>query len=71
MLTGYLAVICLVVAVVYTILDLGNNVYYALPAYLVLFAIPIGSLLLIRAKKYMAAKISLLQRSISSYFGPP
>ena len=60
MLTGYLAVICLLVAVVYTILDLGNNVYYALPAYVVLFAIPICSLLLIRAKKYMAAKISLL-----------
>ena len=60
MLTGYLAVICLFVAVAYTLLDLGNKVYYALPAYIVLFAIPICSLLLIRAKKYMAAKISLL-----------
>jgi signal transduction histidine kinase len=60
MLTGYLAVICLLVAVVYTFLDLSNNVYYALPAYVVLFAIPICSLLLIRAKKYLAAKISLL-----------
>jgi len=60
MLTGYLAVICLFVAVVYTLIDLSNNVYYALPAYLVLFAIPIFSLLLIRAKKFMAAKISLL-----------
>ena len=60
MLTGYLAVVCLLVAVAYTIIDLSNNVYYALPAYLVLFAIPIGALLLIRAKKYMAAKISLL-----------
>ena len=60
MLTGYLAVVCILVAVAYTIIDLSNNVYYALPAYLVLFAIPICSLLLIRAKKYMAAKISLL-----------
>jgi signal transduction histidine kinase len=60
MLTGYLSVACLFVAVVYTVLDLGNQVYYALPAYIVLFTIPICSLLLIRAKKYMAAKITLL-----------
>ncbi|HEX6226021.1 MAG TPA: HAMP domain-containing sensor histidine kinase [Chryseolinea sp.] len=60
MLTGYLAVTCLLVAVVYTVLDLGNKVYYALPAYVVLFVIPICSLLLIRAKKFMAAKITLL-----------
>jgi len=60
MLTGYLAVICLLVAVVYTAIDLSNSVYYALPAYVILFTIPICSLLLIRAKKFMAAKISLL-----------
>ena len=60
MLTGYLAVICMFVAVGYTILDLGNKVYYALPAYVVLFSIPICSLLLIRAKRFMAAKITLL-----------
>jgi signal transduction histidine kinase len=60
MLTGYLAVTCILVAVVYTLLDIGNKVYYALPAYVVLFVIPLCSLLLIRAKKFMAAKITLL-----------
>ena len=55
MLTSYLAVTCLVVAVLYTILDLVNNVYYALPAYLVLFLIPVLSLYLLRVKKYKAA----------------
>ena len=60
MLTSYLAVTCLVVAVLYTILDLVNNVYYALPAYLVLFLIPVLSLYLLRVKKYKAAKLTLL-----------
>lgn len=60
MLTGYLAVISIMVAVIYTILDLTNNVYYAFPAYAILFVIPALSLLLIRFGKYRVAKISLL-----------
>ncbi len=60
MLTGYLAVISIMVAIIYTILDLTNNVYYAFPAYAILFVIPAVSLLMIRFGRYRVAKISLL-----------
>jgi len=60
MLTSYLAVTCIVVSILYTILDLVSNVYYALPAYFVLLTIPIVSLLLLRSRKYKAAKVTLL-----------
>jgi signal transduction histidine kinase len=60
MLTGYLALICMAVAIIYTILDLTNGVYYALFAYGILFLVPVLSLYLIRAEKYRAAKINLI-----------
>jgi signal transduction histidine kinase len=60
MLTGYLSLICMVVAIIYPILDLSNGVYYALPGYVVLFILPATSLFLIRKKKYMAAKVLLM-----------
>ena len=60
MLTGYLAVICMAVAAMYTVFDLANEVYYALPSYFILFLIPAFSILLLRAKKFKAAKISLI-----------
>src|SRR5688572_24253941 len=60
MLTGYLALICMIVAVIYTILDLSNGAYYALVAYGFLFLIPLVSLYLIRSRKYRAAKIGLV-----------
>ena len=60
MLTSNLAITCIVVAVLYTILDLANRVYYALPAYVVLFVIPFVSLLMLRLKKYKSAKLTLL-----------
>jgi signal transduction histidine kinase len=60
MLTGYLAVICMIVAIIYTIFDLANEVYYALGAYAILFLIPLISLFLIRVKKYRVAKINLI-----------
>lgn len=60
MLTGYLAVICMFVAVIYTVFDLANDVYYAFPTYTVLFLISSLSLVLLRSKKYAAAKMSLI-----------
>lgn len=60
MLTGYLSLICLAVAIIYTIIDLANKVYYALPAYVVLFLIPLIAIWLIRNKKYKTAKVTLL-----------
>jgi signal transduction histidine kinase len=60
LLTGYLAVICMFVAVIYTLFDLANDVYYAFPTYTVLFLISSLSLVLLRSKKYVAAKMSLI-----------
>lgn len=60
MLTGYLAIMCMIVAIIYAALDLVNQVYYALPAYLFLFFMPVFSVWLIRKKKYTAAKIILM-----------
>jgi signal transduction histidine kinase len=60
MLTGYLALMCMAVAIIYAVLDLANQVYYALPAYLFLFSMPVLSIWLIRLKKYMSAKIILM-----------
>ena len=60
MLTGYLAVICMMVAVIYTVFDLASEVYYALPTYAFLFFMPGLSLLLLRVKKYLIAKICLI-----------
>lgn len=60
MLTGYLCLICVAVAVVYAALDLVNDVYYALPGYLALFSFPIASIFLIRMKQFRLAKIILM-----------
>lgn len=50
----------MMVAIMYTILDLANDVYYALPAYALLFSMPVLSLFLIRLAKFKIAKIILL-----------
>lgn len=63
MLTGYLALMCMVVATIYTVLDLTNEVYYALPAYILLFLMPFVSVWLIRTGRYMAAKVLLMTAS--------
>lgn len=60
MLTAYLSLICMAIALLYTIIDVANDVHYALPAYVILFIIPVVSLLLIRKRKYKAAKVTLL-----------
>jgi signal transduction histidine kinase len=60
MLTGYLSLICIAVSIVYAALDLSNDVYYALPAYMALFSFSIGTILLIRNRKFRLAKIILL-----------
>jgi signal transduction histidine kinase len=60
MLTVYLAVICMVVAVIYTVLDLISNIYYSQIAYFFLFSTPLLALYLIRRKKYKIAKVILL-----------
>jgi signal transduction histidine kinase len=60
MLTGYLAMICMAVSVIYTVFDLANDVYYALPGYLALFLFPLSSIYLTRKKKFRLAKIILM-----------
>jgi signal transduction histidine kinase len=60
MLTGYMAMICIVIATLYCILDLANGVYYSQPAYAVLVAMPAFTLVLIRNKKYNLAKVILI-----------
>jgi signal transduction histidine kinase len=60
MLTGYLSIICSIVAVFYTLLDIAHDVYYALPAYGVLLIMPMLSVWMIRAQHFRAAKISLM-----------
>ncbi len=60
MLCGYLSLICMMVAIIYTVIDLANQVYYALPNYIILFSFPAVSIFLIRSKIYMAAKVLLM-----------
>ncbi|HEY5823122.1 MAG TPA: histidine kinase dimerization/phospho-acceptor domain-containing protein, partial [Cyclobacteriaceae bacterium] len=50
----------MMVAIIYTVLDLSNHVYYALPNYIILFSLPAVSIFLIRKKAYMAAKVLLM-----------
>src|SRR5688500_59793 len=59
-LTGYLSIVCVLVAVIYAVLDLIHDVYYAMPSYAVLFIMPIVSLLLLKTENFRAAKISLM-----------
>jgi signal transduction histidine kinase len=60
MLTGYLSVICICVAVLYAIIDHLHSVYHSFPAYAFLFLIPIGCMILMRKENYTLAKISLM-----------
>jgi signal transduction histidine kinase len=60
MLTIYLAVICIGVAIIYAVLDIVSDIYYSLPAYFVLLITPVIALSLIRRKKYKAAKVLLM-----------
>jgi signal transduction histidine kinase len=60
MLTGYMSLICILVAITYSILDLFNNVYYAFPAYAILIFMPLLALVLLRLKKYTSAKVLLI-----------
>ena len=59
-LTAYLSVICVLVAVIYVVIDVMNTVYYALPAYVVLFIAPFVSLSLLKAGRHKTAKVTLL-----------
>lgn len=60
MLTSYLSLVCIVVSVFYTVLDIAHQVYYSLPAYAVLLLMPALSLWMIRQRYYRSAKISLM-----------
>ena len=60
MLTVYLSVICIFVALIYAIIDIMNTVYYALPAYVVLLAAPFVTLSLLKKGSYKIAKVTLL-----------
>jgi signal transduction histidine kinase len=59
-LTGYLSIVCIVVAIIYAVLDFVHDVYYSMPSYAVLFTMPIISLLLLRSGNSRAAKVSLM-----------
>lgn len=59
-LTGYLSIICMIVAVIYAGLDTSYGIYYSHPAYIVLFFMPACSLMLIRKRHYKIAKITLI-----------
>jgi signal transduction histidine kinase len=60
MLTGYMSILCILIAFLYAILDFSNGVYYSQPAYAVLAILPATSLRLIRLKRFDLAKIVLL-----------
>jgi signal transduction histidine kinase len=60
MLTGYLSLICSVVAIIYAVLDIAHEVYYALPSYVILFIMPLVSLWMIRHGHFKASKITLM-----------
>jgi signal transduction histidine kinase len=60
MLTTYLAIICIFVSVIYLVIDTINGVFYSLPAYAVLFFVPIAGLMLIRKKRYKIAKVMMM-----------
>ncbi|PZR37248.1 MAG: hypothetical protein DI538_12855 [Azospira oryzae] len=66
MLTAYLALICMAVAFIYSIVDIANGVYYSWPAYVILFFMPLISIRFIQKKRYKAAKVILM---ISSNIG--
>lgn len=60
MLTGYIALMCIVVAIIYALLDFLNDVYYSFLAYIILFTAPIATIFLIRKRFHLAAKIVML-----------
>ena len=60
MLTGYLSLICTTVAVIYAVLDLSHQVYYSLFSYVILFVMPLVSIMMIRAGHFKWAKVSLM-----------
>ena len=59
-LTGYLSLVCVVVSVIYAVLDFFHDVYYAMPSYAVLFIMPIIAIFLLKSGSYRAAKVSLM-----------
>jgi signal transduction histidine kinase len=60
MLTGYMAAVCILVSIFYASLDIANNVFYAFPAYALLFFMPLLSVVLIRYRYFQAGKIVLV-----------
>jgi signal transduction histidine kinase len=60
MLTGYLSIIAMIVSIIYAILDITNHVYYSLGGYVVLFCMPLLSLVMIRKNYYRSAKVLLM-----------
>ncbi|HYG02604.1 MAG TPA: HAMP domain-containing sensor histidine kinase [Chryseosolibacter sp.] len=59
-LTAYLSLICMAVALIYTAVDLLHDVYYAMPSYAVLFLMSVVSVFLFRSKNYRAGKVCLM-----------
>lgn len=59
-LTGYLSAICLLISLIYAVLDAAYGIYYSFPAYSVLFFLPATSLVLLRKKIYRTAKVLLI-----------
>lgn len=60
MLSGFLAIMSLAVALIYAIFDFVNNIYYSQPAYAVLAAAAVFAVLLMRKGRYKTARIILI-----------
>lgn len=60
MLTGYLSIVCVLVSIIYSIIDMSSGVFYSALAYAVLLTSSFVVMLLLRAGKYSAAKIILM-----------
>jgi signal transduction histidine kinase len=59
-LTFNLSIVCMAVSIIYASLDLISNIFYSIPAYALLFTMPMVSLFLIRQRANIAAKLVLI-----------
>jgi signal transduction histidine kinase len=59
-LTFNLSIICIAVSLIYAVFDIASNIYYSIPAYVILFTIPAAALFMIRASHYKTAKVMLM-----------
>lgn len=60
MLSGFLALMSFIVAIIYSVFDLVNGVYYSQPAYATLAAVSLSAIALMRAGKFKVSKVILI-----------